>query len=705
MAATFSIALDFHCSLHNSSDRKQPICFTSSIKQAKRLSNTFSNSLKSHPNSSEPEPLSTTIVSESPKIDHDSKAQLLTKPNSISFNNSKPKPSVLTLSRQKRSTYSNNPHIKQLRLIIKKLNDCANEAAVMAVLENNPSSLSSEDALLVLNNLKPWQKTLIFFKWIKTQNLFPVETIFYNVTMKSLRFGRQFQHIEDLAFEMMNNGVELDNITYSTIISCAKRCNLFAKAVEWFERMYKTGVMPDEITYSAVLDVYAKLGRVEEVISLYERGRASGWKPDPIAFAVLGKMFGEAGDYDGLRYMFQEMKLLEVEPDLLLYNTLFEALGKAKKPGLAKGLYQNMISSGISPNGKTLTALIKIYGRARWAKDALDVWETLKSKGWPIEFNLYNILLGMCADIGLEEEGQDLFEEMKKSENCKPDSWSYTAMLNIYGSGGDVDKAMELFYEMSKLGIDLNVMGCTCLIQCLGKARRIDALVSVFKVSIEKGIKPDDKLSGCLLSALSYCEGEDVNKVISCLQEANPKLVGFVKLLEQNKTTFDTLNKEFKDVLDAAAVDSRRPFCNCLIDICRNRNLISRSHELLHLGNIHGLYPGLHTKTSDEWRLNVRSLSVGAAQTALEDWLGTVIKIMEKQEEVPDLFCANTGAGTHKYAQGLANAFASHVCKLNAPFGESDEKPGYFYASRDDIVSWANSRDQSLTTTPKILPL
>lgn len=569
----------------------------------------------------------------------------------------------------------------------------------MAVLENNSSSLNSDDALLVLNNLKPWKKTLLFFNWIKTQNLFPVETIFYNVTMKSLRFGRQFQHIEDLAYEMINNGAELDNITYSTIITCAKRCNLFDKAVEWFERMYKTGLMPDEVTYSAILDVYAKLRRVEGVISLYERGRASGWKPDPIAFAVLGKMFGEAGDYDGIRFVFQEMKSLEVEPNLLLYNTLLEALSKARKPGLARSLFESMINSGISPDGKTITALIRIYGKARWAKDALGLWERMRSNGLPVDFVLYNTLLSMCADLGLEEEAEILFEDMKESENCKPDCWSYTAMLNIYGSGGDVEKAMELFNEMSKLGVELNVMCCTCLIQCVGKARRIDDLVRVFKISIEKGIKPDDRLSGCLLSIVSYCEGEDVNKVLYCLQEANPKLVAFIKLLEEKKTRFNTLNKEFRDILSDAAVDSRRPFCNCLIDICRNRKLQRRSHELLYLGNVYGLYPGLHTKTSDEWRLNVRSLSVGAAHTALENWMGTVIKIIHQQEALPELFSANTGAGTHKYSQGLANAFASHVNKLNAPFKQSEEKAGFFMATREDLVSWAQSRVQSLTVT------
>ncbi|KAL0393504.1 UNVERIFIED_CONTAM: Pentatricopeptide repeat-containing protein, chloroplastic [Sesamum latifolium] len=410
-------------------------------------------------------PLSTTILSDQPNETH--QQPLFSKPKSTWVNPTKPKPSVLSLQRHKRSSsYSYNPEVKDLRQFAKKLNDCE-ESDFLAVVEGIPHSVTKENALLVLNSLKPWPKALLFFNWVKSQDFFPMETIFYNVTMKCLRFGRQFKHIEDLAFEMIEKGIDLDNITYSTIITCAKKCNLFNKAIEWFERMYKTGLMPDEVTYSAVLDVYAKLGKVEEVISLYERGTASGWKPDPIAFAVLGKMYGEAGDYDGIRYVLQEMKSLGVQPNLVVYNTLLEAMGKAG---------------------------------------------------------------------------------------------------------------------------------------------------------------------------------------------------------------------------------------NCLIDICRNRNCHERAHELLYLGTIYGLYPGLHTKTENDWRLNVRSLSTGAAHIAFEEWMGSLAKIIERQETLPALFSANTGAGTHKFSQGLGSAFASHVEKLAAPFRESEDKAG-FIATREDLISWVQSRAPSVTAT------
>ncbi|KGN55781.1 pentatricopeptide repeat-containing protein At5g46580, chloroplastic [Cucumis sativus] len=642
--------------------------------------------------------LSTTTLSNAPNDE----TRLLSKPKSTWVNPTKPKRSVLSLQRQKRSSYSYNPKMRDLKSFAHKLNACdsSDDASFIAALEEIPHPPTKENALLILNSLRPWQKTHLFFNWIKSQNLFPMETIFYNVAMKSLRYGRQFQLIEDLANEMISAGIELDNITYSTIITCAKKCSRFDKAMEWFERMYKTGLMPDEVTYSAILDVYANLGKVEEVLSLYERGRASGWTPDPYTFSVLGKMFGEAGDYDGIMYVLQEMKSIEMQPNLVVYNTLLDAMGKAGKPGFARSLFDEMVESGITPNEKTLTALVKIYGKARWARDALDLWERMRSNGWPMDFILYNTLLNMCADLGLEEEAETLFEEMKKSKHSRPDSWSYTAMLNIYGSGGNVKRSMELFEEMLELGVEINVMCCTCLIQCLGKSGRIDDLVRVFNVSVQKGIKPDDRLCGCLLSVLSLCyNSEDINKVFTCLQQANPKLVSFINLLQQNDITFEVVKNEFRNILGETAPEARRPFCNCLIDICRNQNLRERAHELLYLGSLYGLYPGLHNKTETEWCLDVRSLSVGAAQTALEEWMITLSKIVQREEALPELLSAQTGAGTHRFSQGLANSFASHVDKLAAPFQLREDRAGWFVATREDLVTWVHSRVPSVAAT------
>ncbi|XP_072959005.1 pentatricopeptide repeat-containing protein At5g46580, chloroplastic [Typha angustifolia] len=641
-------------------------------------------------------PLSLTLLKENPSKSQPLQAQP-PKPKPTWVNPSKPKPTVLSLRRHQRrhfpSSSSSNPDLRRLVLIARKLRDSPDddaEAFSAALQEAFPDPVSRDDALFVLNSLHSWQKSVQFFDWLKTQNSFSSETIFYNVVMKSLRFGRQWDFVERLACEMVERGIELDNITYSTVITTAKRCRRFDKAIEWFERMYRTGVMPDEVTYSAILDVYAQLRKREEVMSLYERARAGGWKPDAVAFAVLGKMFGEAGDYDGIQYVLQEMRKLDVKPNLVVYNTLLEAMGKVGKPGLARNLFEELVENGLSPNEKTLTALIKIYGKARWGRDALELWERMRENKWPMDFILYNTLLSMCADLGLEEEAEKLFGDMKQSEaGVRPDNWSYSAMINIYSSGGKAERALELFEEMLESRVEPNIMSYTCLIQCLGKSRRTDDAVRVFETALERGIKPDDRLCGCLLSVVALSKEGEMGMVLACLEKANSKLVKLVNMLADEKVSFDELKEELRKVLNESAMEVRRPFCNCLIDICRNQNFPSqRASELFQVGTLYGLYPGLHSKKTDEWSLNLRSLSVGAANTAFEEWMKSLCNSIQQKDDLPQSFCVHTGAGNHKFSKGLAGAFTAHLSKLAAPFHQDEEKSGSFVASKDELIPW-----------------
>ncbi|KAI8546809.1 hypothetical protein RHMOL_Rhmol07G0148400 [Rhododendron molle] len=74
-------------------------------------------------------------------------------------------------------------------------------------------------------------------------------------------------------------------------------------------------------------------------------------------------------------------------------------------------------------------------------------------------------------------------------------------------------------------------------------------------------------------------------------------------------------------------------------------------------------------------------------------------QFLENFKELPKLFTANTGAGTHKLAQGLASAPESQVKKLAAPVWQSEEKAGVFLATRKDIVAWVQSKAPSLAIT------
>jgi len=436
------------------------------------------------------------------------------------------------------------------------------------------------------------------------------------------------------------------------------------------------------------------------VLALFDRARGSGWKPDHVAFAVLAKMFGEAGDYEGIRFVFHEMREVGIKPNIFVYNALLEALGKTGKPGLARNLFDEMTAQGVQPNARTLTALAKIYGRARWGRDALQLWEQMRDMKLPADNILCNTLLSMCADVGLVAEAEQLFNEMKDPE-CrdvpKPDKWSYTAMINIYGSNGDTDRALQLFDEMLKGGIEPNIMSYTIVIQCLGKAQRIQQALEVLEAGLEKGLKPDDRLCGCLLSVVALSSGEETEMVLSSLEKVNKNLVKLIRMLGEDQLGVEDLTKELKDVLNAAAPEVRQPYCNCLIDICQNHGFPPRrARQVFQLAQTYGLYSKIHSRKDEEWSLDLRSLSVGAAKTAFNDWMRTISERLLHHKDLPESFSVYTGSSTHKFAQGLASAFAAHLEQMAVPFHPSESQVGSFISSREDLVSWLQISSSSV---------
>lgn len=99
------------------------------------------------------------------------------------------------------------------------------EEEVLSVLNGWKISLSSRDIVAALNALNSWRIALFLFKWLQSQENSNLNIYTYNVILNVLRRGREWKLAEGIALDMIHAGVLPDNITYSTIISCANQCD------------------------------------------------------------------------------------------------------------------------------------------------------------------------------------------------------------------------------------------------------------------------------------------------------------------------------------------------------------------------------------------------------------------------------------------------------------------------------------------------
>ncbi|KAG7019368.1 Pentatricopeptide repeat-containing protein, chloroplastic, partial [Cucurbita argyrosperma subsp. argyrosperma] len=606
---------------------------------------------------------------------------------SVWVNPSSPRASKL----RKQSYEARYASLKKISESLDSCNTCEDDVA--DVLKRIDSKILEQDAIGVLNNMSNSQTALLVLRYFQDVLKSSKQAVFYNVTLKVFRKCRDFEGAEKLFDEMLERGVKPDNVTFSTIISCARLCSLPNKAVEWFEKMPSFDCNPDNITYSGMIDAYGRAGDVDMAFSLYDRARTENWRIDLSTFSTMIKIHGVAGNYDGCLNVYEEMKAVGIKPNLAIYNSLLAAMGRAKRPWQIKTIYKEMTKNGFSPSWATYASLLRAYARARYAEDGMLVYKEMKEKGLQLNVILYNTLLAMCADVGYVNEAIEVFKDMKSSGTCSPDSWTFSSMITIYSCSGNVSEAEEMLNEMMEAGFDPNIFVLTSLIQCYGKAKRVDDVVRTFDRLLELGLTPDDRFCGCLLNVITQTPKHELSKLIDCVERANPKLGFVVKLLLGERDMEGDFRTEASELFSVVSDDVRKAYCNCLIDLCVNLDLLDKACELLDLGLSVQIYTDLQSRSPTQWSLYLKGLSLGAALTALHVWINDLTKELKSGEELPPLLGINTGHGKHKYSdKGLSSVFESHLKELNAPFHEAPEKVGWFLTTKVAAKSWLESR-------------
>ncbi|KAL9373321.1 hypothetical protein Peur_032941 [Populus x canadensis] len=679
----------------------QPLCNTlsSSSRDSKprTLNNNFYHSLKLNTPSPQSRTTSLQITSVSLQ-DQKTTQQETSKDSNFNEKNGSSSKSYIWVNPKssKASTLRKSSYDARYASLIKaakSLNSCSpNKDDVFNILGEFGNKLFEHDAVVILNNMSNPDTALLALKFFQERLEFNREVVVYNVTMKVVRKCRDLNKAEKLFDEMIERAVKPDNVTFSTIISCARLCNLADKAVEWFEKMPSFGLDPDDVTFSTMIDSYGRVGNVEKALSLYDRARTEKWRLDTTTFSTLIRIYKDSGNFDGCLNVYEEMKALGVKPNLVIYNTLLDAMGRARRPWQAKKFYQDIIDSGLSPSYATYAALLRAYGRARYGEDAIKIYKEMKEKELSLNVLLYNTILAMCADLGFVDEAIEIFEDMKNS-GISPDSWTFSSMITMSSCCGKVSEAENMLNEMFEAGFQPNIFVLTSLIQCYGKAQRIDDVVKTFNRLYELLITPDDRFCGCLLNVMTQTPNEELGKLVECVERANPKLGHVVKLLVEEQGNEGNFKKEAADLFDNISTEVKKAYCNCLIDLCVKLNILERACELLDHGLTLGIYTDIQSKTSTQWSLNLKSLSSGAALTALHVWINDLSTALEAGEQLPPLLGINTGHGKHKYSEkGLANVFESHLKELNAPFHEAPDKVGWFLTTKVAAESWLESR-------------
>ncbi|CAM0872610.1 unnamed protein product [Alopecurus aequalis] len=280
-------------------------------------------------------------------------------------------------------------------------------------------------------------------------------------------------------------GLDMDVAAWNSVVGFYAKCGRLQYARQLLERMPKK----DAVSYSAMITGYMNSGHVDEGMELFRQADATGintWN------ALISGLIqnGRQSDVLGLLHEMMAANILPnaatlsiIIPSVPLFSTL---LG-------AKQAHGYVIRNDYDQSNNVVSALVDAYSKAGFLDIAMKVFglnENRSTIAW-------TSIISAVAAHGDVTEVLGLLNQMV-STGTRPDTVTFTVVLNACAHAGKVAEAREFFHSMQALfGINPVMEQYACMVSVLSRAGMLkDALEILNKMPFE----PNAKVWGALFS-------------------------------------------------------------------------------------------------------------------------------------------------------------------------------------------------------------
>ncbi|CAG8509477.1 7368_t:CDS:2 [Funneliformis mosseae] len=163
--------------------------------------------------------------------------------------------------------------------------------------------------------------------------------------------------------------------------------------------------------------------------------------------------------------LFNDMKELGYKPDTSIYNILINISARNGNTKESIRIYDMMLKDKVKCTQYTFNSLISSYQRSLDIKGALKILEEMKLYGIQPNTITFNSLIDLYVKLGDITQAEHLYQEMKFTDGMLIDRFTFDCLLNGYLTYGFIDKAKDLFKDITNSGIELDICLYTKLLK------------------------------------------------------------------------------------------------------------------------------------------------------------------------------------------------------------------------------------------------
>lgn len=300
---------------------------------------------------------------------------------------------------------------------------------------------------------------------------------------------------------MLSDGLRPDQFTFASVLSaCASLLDL-----RWGKKVHShsiiTGFEKDVFVGSALVDMYIKCDNIDNAFKVFDKMP----ERNVVSWTAMMVGFAQKGYGDKALSHFSQMHCAGMKPDELTFASVLSACASLTALEQGKQVHVHIVRSGYEAFVGVSNALVTMYAKSGSIDDAEQVFKKMLVQD---EVSWTALVVGY-AHHGLAKEALEVFDEML-SKGMSPDHVTFIGVLSACNHAGLIDEGCRYFDSMTKCHqITPKVDHYACMIDLLGRSGRLNEAETLID---NMPFEPDATVWGALLSACRTHGNVDVGK-------------------------------------------------------------------------------------------------------------------------------------------------------------------------------------------------
>lgn len=326
----------------------------------------------------------------------------------------------------------------------------------------------------------------------------------YNVAIAGLVENKQLKMGIEMFNVMCQQGMVPDRFTFAGLLAPSEPIHDLSVVMQFHCQMAKRGLDCTAFSGNVLITLYSKFNLLEET----EKAFKTIIKPDVVSWTTAIAALSCVHNSKALDVFREMMDDHNVSPDYYTYASVLSSAAGLASLRIGKEIHGHLIRTRSDWDTGVCNALINMYAKSGSLTSSCIVFEHMEIH------NLvsWNSMISGYANHGLAEKAIRLFEEMMRT-GLEPDCVTFLELLTACNHSGLANEGQVLFTSMSEVyGITPSIEHLCCLVDLLGRAGRVrEAEEYAYKYYVGD----DAVVLGSLLSASRLHEGVSAGERIA----------------------------------------------------------------------------------------------------------------------------------------------------------------------------------------------